>query len=111
LFSMLCMLCMDKGCSLNLDLMLSSNYVVIMTMLMFIYVYMHVCMYVVSDRVVINHDFFMLIFMYMYLSNYVSMPLSNRVVKDHSCGGIIAYASEWHEEVPNLMRNQVGRVA
>jgi len=43
LFSMLCMLCMDKGSSLNLDLMLSSNYVVIMIILMSIYAYMYVC--------------------------------------------------------------------
>ena len=33
---------MDKGISLNLDLMVSGNYVVIMIMLMFIYVYMYV---------------------------------------------------------------------
>jgi len=30
LFSMLCMLCMDKGSPLNLGLMISSNYAVIM---------------------------------------------------------------------------------
>jgi len=39
------------------------------------------------------------------------MSLSDRVVKDLFCGGMIAYAGEWHEEVPSLMRNQVGRVA
>lgn len=38
------------------------------------------------------------------------MSLSHRVVKDHACGGISAYASEWNEELPSLMRNQVGRV-
>jgi len=50
--SMLCMCCMNKGISLNLDLMLSSNYVMIMIMLMFIYVYMNVCM-LFSDKVII----------------------------------------------------------
>jgi len=33
---------------------------------------------------------------------YIYMSLSNRVVKDHSCGGMIASASEWHEEVLSL---------
>ena len=33
------------------------------------------------------------------------------VFKDHSCGGMIAYASEWHEDILGLMRNQVGSVA
>jgi len=43
LFSMLRIRCMNKGSYLNLDLMISSNYVVIMIMLMCIYI----CMYVV----------------------------------------------------------------
>ena len=43
LFSMLCMVSIDKGSYLNLDLMLSSNYVVIMIMLMFIHVGVYVC--------------------------------------------------------------------
>ena len=30
---------------------------------------------------------------------YVCIMLSKRVIKDHSCGGIVAYAGEWHEEV------------
>ena len=58
LFSMLRMCCTYKGRSLNLELMLFGNYVVIMIMLMFIYVYMYVCTYVVSDSVIINHDYF-----------------------------------------------------
>ncbi len=41
---------------------------------------------------------------------YVSMSLSDKVLKDHSCGGMIAYAGEWHDKVPSLMGNQVGRV-
>ena len=45
----------------------------------------------------------MLTFMYMYIFIYVSLSLSNRVVRDHSCGGMIAYAGEWHDEVPSLM--------
>ena len=44
LFSILCMLEIDKGSPLNLYLMISSNYVVIMIMLM--YICIHVCMYV-----------------------------------------------------------------
>ena len=44
LFSMLCTVCIDKGISLNLDLMISGNYVMIMIMFMFIYVCMCVCM-------------------------------------------------------------------
>jgi len=44
-FSMLCMCCTHKGSSLNLDLTVSSDYVVIMIMLS-ICVYMYVCMYV-----------------------------------------------------------------
>lgn len=35
----------------------------------------------------------MLMFIYMY----VSMSLFDRVVRDHSCGGMIAYSGEWHE--------------
>ena len=38
------------------------------------------------------------------------MSLSDMVVRDHSCGGMIIYAGEWYEEVLGLMRNQVGRV-
>jgi len=37
------------------------------------------------------------------------MPLFEKVVKDHSCGGMIAYTGEWHDEF-SVMRNQVGRV-
>ena len=39
------------------------------------------------------------------------MSLPNGVVRDHSCGRMIAYASEWHEEVPGIMKNKLGRVA
>ena len=46
------MLCMNKGSSLNLDLMLSGNYVMTLIMLMFIYVYMYVCVSL-SDRMMI----------------------------------------------------------
>ena len=46
------MLSMNKGNSLNLDLMVSGNYVMIMIMLMFIYVYMYVCMSL-SDKMMI----------------------------------------------------------
>lgn len=88
------MVCTNKGSSLNLDLMLFGNFVVTMITLMFIYVYMYVCMSL-SDRVVRNHDCLML--MFIYSCTYVSMSLSNNVVRDHSCGGMIAYAGEWHE--------------
>jgi len=43
----------------------------------------------------------------MYVCIYV---LSERVVRDHSCGGMIAYAGECHDEIPSLMWNQVGRL-
>ena len=62
---MLYMMCTDKGSSLNLDLMISGNYVVIMIMLMSIYVYMYVC-----------------------------MSFSDRDVRDHVFGGMIAYVRE-----------------
>ena len=52
----------------------------------------------------------MLMFMYMYVCIHVSMSLPDRVVRDHSCGGMIAYASEGIEEVHGLTRNQLGRV-
>jgi len=45
--SILYMRCTDKGSSLNLDLMISRNYVVIMIVSMYIYVYMYVCKYVI----------------------------------------------------------------
>lgn len=129
LFSMLCMMCTDKGSSPNLDIILSCNYVMIMIMLISIYV----CMYVVSHRVIMDHghlmlmficiyvcmyfivwqdhDCFMLMFIYIYLSIHVSMSLSKRVVIYHSCGAMIAYVGAWHDEVHCLMRNQVGRLA
>ena len=81
LFSLLHICCMNKGSYLNLEHMLSGNYVMIMSMLMFIYV----CI-------------------------YVSMSLFDRVIKDRPCGGMIAYAGEWHEEVHGLTRNQLRRV-
>jgi len=31
---------------------------------------------------------------------YVSMPLFDKVVRDHSGGGMISYSGEWHEEIP-----------
>ena len=125
----MCMLWTDKAwSSLNLDLMLFGNYVVIVIMLKSIYVYIYACMSL-SDRVVKNHDCLMLMFiciniymyviswpdhncfMLMFIYMYVSMSLFDRVFRDHSCGGMIAYTSKWHEEVIGLMRNQVGRVA
>ena len=64
------MLCMDKGSSLNIDLMISGNYSVIMTLAMSIYVYMYVSM-LLSDRVIMDYDFFMLMFICMYACMYV----------------------------------------
>ena len=46
LFSMLYMLCTDKQSSLNLNLMISSNYVVIKIMLMVLCIHVYVCIYV-----------------------------------------------------------------
>ena len=51
------MLCMDKGSSLNLDLMISSNYVVIVIMMTSICIHMYACMYVIPDRVIMDHDY------------------------------------------------------
>jgi len=65
------MCCMYKGSSLNFDLMISSNYVVIMIMLMSICVYMYVRMYVMFDRVIMDHDYFMLMFICIYACMYV----------------------------------------
>lgn len=52
----------------------------------------------------------MLMSMSMFVCIHAYMSLSAKVVRDHSCGGMIAYAGEWHDEVPGLMGNQVGRV-
>ena len=49
-------------------------------------------------------------FTYMYVCIHVSMSLSNKVARDNSCGGMIAYVGEWHDEVLGLMGNPVGRV-
>jgi len=38
----------------------------------------------------------------MYVCVHVSMSRSNRVIRNHSCGGMIAYIGKWHEEVPSL---------
>ena len=46
----------------------------------------------------------------MHVCIHVSMLLSDKVVRDHSYGGMISYVRERHEEVPGLMRNQLGRV-
>ena len=70
LFSMLCMLCTDKENSLNFDLTIFGNYVVIVIMLMSIYVYMYVCMSL-SDKVVRDQDCFMLMFICIYVCIYV----------------------------------------
>lgn len=95
LFSMLCMHCMNKGSSLNLDLMISSNYIVIMITLMSICVYQ--CMYVMSNKVIMDHDYFMLMFyacmyivdrldhyyfmlMFICMYVYVCISLSDRVM-------------------------------
>ena len=43
-----------------------------------------------------NDDFLMVMII------YVSMSLSDRVIKDHYYGGIIACASERHDRVPGL---------
>lgn len=70
LLSMVWMLCIDKGSSLNLDLMISHKCAVITIMLMSIYVYMYVCMSF-SDKIVRGHDLFMLMFICIHVSMYV----------------------------------------
>lgn len=42
----------------------------------------------------------MLMFMYIYACIHVSMSLFDRVIRNRPCGGMIAYAGEWQEEVP-----------
>ena len=42
----------------------------------------------------------MIVFMLMFICMYVCMSLSDRVIRNHSCGGMITYAGEWHEEIP-----------
>lgn len=97
LFLMLCMLWMDKGSYLNLDLMIFGNYVVIMFILMFIYihVYMYVSMHVIFWW---DHDCFMLIFICIY--HHKSFLWRN----DSLCGWL-TWSDSW------FMRNKVGRVA
>jgi len=63
---MLCMLCTNKGSSLNLDLINNGNYVVIMIMLMSICVYMYVCM-LLYDMFIRDHGYFMLMFICIYV--------------------------------------------
>lgn len=80
LFSMLCICFTHIGSSLNLEFMISSRYVVIMIMLMSICVYMYVCMYVMSDRVIMDHDYFMLIFICTYVCMYVCCWLTRSLL-------------------------------
>ena len=39
----------------------------------------------------------MLMIIHVYM--YVSMSFSKRVVRDLSCGGMMSYPSEWHEDI------------
>jgi len=63
-----------------------------MIMMMFIYV----CKYVgmsLSDMI--------MVFLCQLLCMYICiLSLSDRVVRDCSCGGMISCVSEWHEEIP-----------
>jgi len=68
LFSMLCMLCTDKGSSLNLDIMNDGNRVVIMNMLMIMYTYLYMPLF---DKVVRDHDCFKLMFVCIPVCMYV----------------------------------------
>jgi len=55
---------------------------------------MHICMYicmVLPDRVILDHYCFMIMFMYMYVCVYVSMSFYDRVIRNRSYGGMIAY--------------------
>ena len=65
------MLCTTKVSSLNPDLMVFGNYVVVIIVLMCIYVYMYVSMYVVSDKFVMDHGCLMLMFICIFLCMYV----------------------------------------
>ena len=59
-----------------------------------VYICIQECMYVIIWQGI---DFFVL--MIIYVCMYVSMVLSDRVIRDHPCGGMIAYAGERHEEI------------
>ena len=48
--------------------------------------------------------------MIIYVCIYVSMSLYDKVLRDHSCRGMISYAGEWHKEVPSLTRNHLRRI-
>jgi len=65
-------------------------------LLFYVDVYMYVCVYMYNVYVC------MCIYVCLYMYVYVSMSLSERVVNNHFGGGMISYATEWHEEVPNL---------
>jgi len=45
----------------------------------------------------------MLMLMYMYVCVHVSTSLSDRVIRNHACEGVIAYGGEWHDKVIGLM--------
>ena len=56
--------------------------------------------------------FFMLMSIYVcvYVCMYVCMSLSDTVIRNYPCGGMITYVGEWHEEVPGLTMNKLRRV-
>ena len=58
--------------------MLSNNYVMIMIMLMFIYVYTYAIMYVVFDKVIMDHGYLILMFIYVYMC--VRMSFSDKIM-------------------------------
>ena len=98
--------------------MVFSNYAMIVIMLMFMHVGVYVChvwqdfhgswllmltfiCIHVSMYVIVSHEDDCFMLMIIYACMYVSMSQSDRVVRDCSCGGIISYAGEWHEEIPS----------
>ena len=66
---------------------------------------MYTCMYVVSDRVIMDHDYFMLMIIYMYVSMYLCHSMTG--FQGSFFWRMISYADELHEEVPDYE----GRVA
>jgi len=73
-------------------------------MLMFIRMYVYVCISF-PDRIMIVYANSCIC-----VCIYVSMALFDRVIRNHSCGGMIACAGKSHEEVHGDTRNQLGRV-
>ena len=129
LFWMLCMMWKDKGSSLNLDLMISSTYIMIIIMMIFIYVHMYVCFAWQSRHVswLFNANVYMHICVYVcrcligswfFYDNvyvYVCIYPCIYVSVQQGCQGSFLWRNDrlckWMAWIGSwFMKNQVGRV-